>query len=111
MILLERTVLDRPLRVAAERLNEGLWAAVTGGDRSHIGAISWAEPGGAGETKVFPGHKDHFITEPWARRLSDYVNSRVLVTCGIHYDGATPEDIDGILAAAEALLEELLQKL
>jgi hypothetical protein len=60
---------------------------------------------------VFPGHKDHFITEPWARRLSDYVNSRALVTCGIHYDGATPEDIAAILAAAEELLGELLERL
>ena len=97
--------------MTAARLDDGVWAAVTGGDRSHIGAISWAEPGGAGETKAFPGHKDQFISRPWARQLSDYVNSRTLVTCGIHYDGATPEDIAAILAAAEELLGELLERL
>ncbi|MBQ9268632.1 MAG: hypothetical protein IJ206_03835 [Oscillospiraceae bacterium] len=111
MIHLEKNLYGRPIRVTAHRLDEGIHVLIIGGDRTHVGAVSWAEPGLPPETKLFPGHKDHYITEKWAGKLAQTVGARAVVACGIHYDGAEPEQIREILRTAEALLEELCREI
>lgn len=106
---LEIQLFGYPIRCAATRLDSGIHVLLTGGCRSHIGAISTAEPGQTPETSVFPGHKDQFISEPWAMRLAEQTGQRACVVCGIHYDNATGEQIGAILKETEKLLESLLQ--
>lgn len=107
---LVREVLGYPLRVQAQRLDEGVHVLLTGGSRSHIGAVSVAEPGKEPETRVFPGHKDQFIAEPWAKALAEKTGERTIVVCGVHYDGVTRAEIAEILNQAERLLRELLME-
>ena len=111
MIQLEQRLFGYPIQVTAHRLDRGVHVLVTGGQQSHVGAISIAEPGQTPETRVFPGHKDQFIAEPWAEALAGTVGERAVVACGIHYDHATSEQIAEILAAADILLTELLDRL
>ena len=104
----EITLFGYPIRCSVTRLDSGVHVLLTGGCRSHIGAVSLAEPGQQAETKVFPGHKDQFISAPWAERLAEKTGQRACVVCGIHYDGATKEQIGEILRQMEGMLEELL---
>lgn len=108
MTVLERELYGRPITVRLERLDEGVHVLLTGGHRTHIGAVSLAEPEGTVETRVFPGHKDQYVSEPWALALAARTGQRACVVCGIHYDNASPAQIREILACTGALLEEAL---
>ena len=58
------------ITVEAEPLDEGWDIRVTGGDRSHVGAVTLTEPDGAEQTIERPGHKDAHVSRPWAVRLA-----------------------------------------
>ena len=60
---------------------------------------------------MFPGHKDQFVSEPWAAALSEKTGRRTCVVCGIHYDDATGAQIDEILRCTQRLLEQALGEL
>ena len=105
-----RRLFGYPITYTLHSLDDGVHVLLTGGCRSHIGAVSVAEQG-VMDTKVFPGHKDHFLSEPWALAISEKTGQRCCVVCGIHYDDATEEQIKAIVAAAGDLLAELLEKL
>lgn len=111
VIIIRRQLFGAELVCTATPLDEGLHVLLAGGHRSHIGAISTAEPRETADTKVFPGHKDQYISAPWAERLAAQLGERVCVVCGIHYDDATKEQIEEILHVTEEMLEELLSRL
>ena len=104
-------VLGRQIACRWIPLDDGLQLLLTGGDRSHIGAVSTAEPDGTVQTQTFPGHRDQELSAPWARTLAQRLGCRVCVICGIHYDDLAREDLQTVLAAADALLEAILQRL
>ena len=77
-----------PIRCTVARLDTGVHVLLTGGCKSHIGAVSTAEPDGEVQTQLFPGHKDQYISEPWAKAICEKTGERACVICGIHYDNA-----------------------
>lgn len=107
----EEVLFGYPIRCQVTRLDDGVHVLLTGGCRSHIGAVSIAEPGTAAETTVFPGHKDQFVSEPWAEALAEKTGQRACVVCGIHYDDATQEQITQILRCTERMLRQVLEKI
>ena len=109
MILLERQLFGYPIRCQAEPLDEGLSVLLTGGCRTHVGAVTAASPGSASQTMTFPGHKDQYMSEPWAKALSEKIGERVCVVCGIHYDNATGAQIAEIVEKTNEMLQKLLQ--
>lgn len=111
VITLRESLFGEDIVCTATPLDQGLHVLLTGGHRSHIGAISTGEPGEAADTRIFPGHKDQHISAPWAERLASRLGQRVCVVCGIHYDGATREQIVEILRVTEGMLEDLLSRL
>ncbi len=111
MTELSISLFGHPIRCSATRLDRGVHVLLTGGCQSHIGAVTIAEPGAPPETRVFPGHKDQYISEPWAVRLAEKTGQRACVVCGIHYDGITGEQIAEILDRTDELLCALLEQL
>lgn len=111
MITIRRQLFGAELVCTATPLDEGIHVLLTGGHKSHIGAISTARPGETADTKYFPGHKDQFISTPWAERLAAGLGQRVCVVCGIHYDDATKTQIGEILHVTEEMLDDLLSRL
>lgn len=108
---LKTELFGHSIRCQAQQLDDGVHVLLVGGSRTHIGAVSVAEPDGTVETKTFPGHKDQFVSEPWAAALAKHTGRRVCVVCGIHYDDATKSQIEEILARTDLFLERLLQRL
>lgn len=104
----ERIVLGRPVICAVTPLDDGIHVLLTGGDKGHIGAVSVCDPGSEPETMTFPGHKEQYITVPWSKAIAIAARQRSCVVCGIHYDGAAPEDIRTIMAEMDRLLQEVL---
>lgn len=107
----EERLFGSPITCHATRLHEGLHVLLTGGVKSHVGAISTALPGEKPETRYFPGHKDQFVSEPWAEKLAEKLGEPVTVVCGIHYDDATKAEIREILQCTDGMLEKLMKEL
>lgn len=105
---LQETLLGRPLTCTITRLDDGIHVLFTGGDLSHIGAVSVCDPGSAAQTLTMPGHKEQYISAPWAKAIADASGLRCCVVCGIHYDGASPEQINAVMDAADRILMQLL---
>lgn len=106
-VTLEACLMGYPIRCVATWLDQGVHVLLTGGSRTHVGAISVCQPGQAPETRVFSGHKDHFVSEPWAKRLSERFSAPACVVCGIHYDNVSKDQIAEILACTDKMLQEL----
>ena len=108
---LEETILNRRVTCTVTRLDEGIHVLLTGGDKGHIGAVSVCDPDAQPETMTFPGHKEQYITIPWSQAIANAAHQRSCVVCGIHYDDATPEDIEAIMACTDRLLRQVLAAL
>lgn len=107
-VILEESLLGFSIRCSATVLDDGIHVLLTGGSRTHMGAISTCLPGEPPETRVFPGHKEHYISEPWARALADHFGVPVCVVCGIHYDNATKAQISEIMDRTNGMLTRLM---
>ncbi|MUG23388.1 hypothetical protein GNQ08_13360 [Paenibacillus macerans] len=84
-----------------------------GGGEVHIGAASTAyaaEGGVAVQTSAVPGHKEHTLSEDFARRAAAALNRTVTVVMGIHYDDLSKAEILAVSQKASALLDDYLQE-
>ena len=108
---LETTVLGHPLRAELTPLDDGLHVLLTGGCRTHVGAVTLAEPGLPPRTLLRETHRDDVLSTFWASALADALRTPTCVACGIHYDNATPAQIRTITAAADALLQQAIARL
>lgn len=107
----EENVLGYPVQVQATQLDDGWDIGIFGGCRTHVGAVTLAEPDGREQTQERLGHKDSHISRLWAVRLAKALGVSVCVRCGIHYDSATAEQIRAIVAACDRMLETVIQQL
>ena len=106
----EQMVLGHPIRVQVQKLDKGWDISLAGGMSSHVGAVTLAEPDGTERTLERPTHKESSVSKAWALRLAAAWNAPVCVRCGIHYDNATPGQLQIIVAACEELLETVLRE-
>lgn len=108
---LEEVLYGYSIRCDVTALDDGLHVLLTGGIKTHIGAVSTCRPGEDADTRFFPGHKDQFVSGPWAKALAEKTGQTVCVVCGIHYDDATREQIDRIMQLNDKLLQDLLRRI
>lgn len=101
-------VLGYLIRARLEFLDDGLNVTIFGGCSSHIGCVSVAEADGSLQSIAIPGHKEQVVSERWARALAKKHKCRTAVTCGIHYDDLTKEELAQVIAAIGRLLERVL---
>ncbi|NMC77927.1 MAG: hypothetical protein GYA59_01085 [Chloroflexi bacterium] len=103
---IELTVVDTP---------NGFACVLTGGEAPHIGGVALASPRpsltGEGHSAdlwlaTIPGHKDMYLAGEVAQALCARLNAVVSVSCGIHIDHATADDLriikENSLKAAQA---------
>lgn len=109
--LLEEIVMNEKITVCARRLDEGMHVLITGGEKSHIGAISYAYPDHPVSTIQFPGHKDGIVSEQWARELYQLLGETVCVECGIHYDNLKKDEIEEVVKVCKEMLSKLTRNI
>ncbi|MGN1250414.1 MAG: hypothetical protein ACI4XW_10100 [Candidatus Spyradocola sp.] len=110
-MLMETTVLGHPLRAQITPLDDGLHVLLTGGCRTHVGAVTLAEPGRPPRTLLRQAHRDDVLSTRWASALADALHTPICAACGIHYDNATLAQIRTITTAADALLQQAIARL
>lgn len=118
-------VLDYPITVQCTILDEGFHVLITGGCRTHVGAVTVVEPcqkyqdhSGVDErtsgnmtsrTILRKSHRDDVISERVGKILCKSFHCPVLVCCGIHYDNVRKEDIQQIIDSVNSLIRNLIQ--
>jgi gallate decarboxylase subunit D len=98
------------IKLEAIPVGRDLLLLITGGV-SHIGAASTAYPSGEGTeavTSAVPGHKEHTLSEEYARRASAALGRTVTVVMGIHYDNLSKEEIKEISKRTTEMLDHYL---
>lgn len=107
----ERNVLDHPIWVEIKKLDDGWDIGIYGGCSTHVGAVSLADPSGALQTMERLHHKDSFVSARWAKELAKAWQAPICVRCGIHYDNATKEQLEIIIASCDEMLREAKETL
>lgn len=109
--VLQQPLWGHAIRMELTALDDGLHVLLTGGQRSHVGAVALAKDGRVIAAAGYPGHKEQQLAEQWAAALSAAAETPATVACGIHYDDATPAQIGEILQVCGSLLARTLQTL
>lgn len=114
-------------------MGNDLSIALFGGDRPHIGATALAfptteskvgpaiEPEGKSSkqaankptisVKSVPGHREDQLAADLAGKMASALGVTVSLTCGIHLDNITKQEIEEVLSMAEALIQDVLNRL
>lgn len=102
---------DEKITAHVTELENGINAAVFGGQLPHVGAVSIAASPGECHTTEFPGHRDSAVSRRWAESLCEKFSCPVVVSAGIHYDNLSREGIDAVLELSEEMLNYVIKAL
>ena len=97
--------LDLTLRLFPQ--GRDLHAMLTGG-AGHAGATALAAPGEAPLVSERPGHREGVLAGLVAGRLCAGLGCAVSVSCGIHFEAITRQEIAAVEKLAARLVEECL---
>jgi len=82
-------------------------AVTLAGGKTHIGAVALASAQKADMLEL-AGHHEGAIAKYMASTLARRLGCVVAVTCGIHYDDITREEIDFVIRQADIFAQALL---
>lgn len=112
---------DYQLTAGVRLIGEDVLVAVWGGEKPHIGAVAAAQPrpslrdpqvtSATASVICFVGHKEDELAKAAAEVLAGMLNTRVVVTAGIHWDNLDQAGIQKVLRNSETLLEMVLAKI
>ncbi|MBU2702435.1 hypothetical protein Ga0466249_003562 [Sporomusaceae bacterium BoRhaA] len=108
------------INMKAISIGQDLCVIVTGGNSPHIGCVTLSVPRpsladvnvSSATTSVLNllGHKDDEAARYVSHVLSSKLNRNVVVTCGIHVDHITAEEIKLTIELVKRLTDTLIQK-
>lgn len=106
------------LEAGVRRIGADLLVAVWGGERPHIGAVAAAAPrpslkdpatlSASASVICFPAHKEDELARAMSLKLAAALDTRVVVTAGIHWDHLSADGIRQVVANSEQLVELIL---
>jgi hypothetical protein len=101
-------------------VGEDLCVIISGGNKPHIGCVTLSLPRPSlansnvisATTSVLNlvGHKDDEAARYVSHTLSSKLNKNVVVTCGIHVDNITAEEIDITIKLLKELTAAIIEK-
>jgi hypothetical protein len=107
------------LNLKAIEIGEDLCVIISGGDRPHIGCVTLSVPRKSLEdenvisstTSVLnmTGHKDDDAARYVAHELCSKLNKNIVITCGIHIDNITKEEIHVTIDLLKELTKQLIK--
>lgn len=105
----------------AVRIGTDILVYIWGGEQPHIGAVAAAQPRASLKDSnkksatcsvlTYLGHKEDEIVKPVAEHLAAVLDTRVVVTAGIHWDDLRESEIRTIGTRVEEILFQLTNKL
>lgn len=102
----------------AVRIGADLLVYIWGGNVPHIGAVAAAQPrpsladsqqnSATASVLTYLGHKEDEVVKYVSEKLSGALNTKVVVTAGIHWDDLTTPAIDTIIERCREITETLI---
>ncbi|MDX9785595.1 MAG: hypothetical protein RBT11_02375 [Desulfobacterales bacterium] len=108
------------LHAAVRMIGADVLVAVWGGQQPHIGAVAVAQPrpslkdstrmSATASVFCFPGHKEDELAKATATTLAAKLNTRTVVTAGIHWNNLDAEGIRTVNANSRQLTALIIQR-
>ncbi|MEJ2100132.1 MAG: hypothetical protein P8X68_09155 [Desulfobacterales bacterium] len=108
------------LTANVRRIGEDLLVAIWGGEKPHIGAVAVAQPraslkdpdvnSATASVICYVGHKEDELAKASAEIIAAALNTRVVVTAGIHWDNLDQNGIETVLKNSKTIVEMVLEK-
>lgn len=113
MIKLNRKIGRVNIDLKGTYVGEDLIIIISGGDRPHVGAVSYGGQGFENKdfeknTVVYGNHKEYIICQRFSQRIGEIFNGNYIISAGIHLDNITKEEIEIVKNLSEELLEEII---
>jgi hypothetical protein len=109
------------LRASARWIGGDLLVVIWGGERPHIGAVSLAQPrpslkdsgimSATASVICVVGHKEDDLVKEASEFLAAALNTRVVVTAGIHWDNLDEEGLRAVIQNSHALVKRIAEKM
>lgn len=106
MIKIERCYKNINIKLEAIFVGYDLCAVITGGDRPHVGAVSVYSKEDGIKTISLKNHKDYIIGEIFINSIKDSFNGNISVSCGIHIDNISKEQIEDVYECCNKVFQE-----
>jgi len=103
-IELSETIGRLTMRLLAQPIGHDWNIIIYGGDRPHIGAVALASPEQSEypcQLICLPNHREDELAKRAASAISSHINATVCVSCGVHLENITHDEImlvDNIVA-------------
>jgi hypothetical protein len=102
------------------RIGQDFLVSIYGGEIPHIGAVAAAHPrpslkdpaemSATASVICYTAHKEDDLAKHAAEKLAAALNTRVVVTAGIHWDNLSQAGIDRIVKNCGHLVAHILEK-
>ena len=109
------------LEAGVRRIGDDFLVAIWGGEKPHIGAVSAAQsrpslknPEATSATAsviCFPAHKEDELAKAVSEILAAVLDTRVVVTAGIHWDNISEEGIKQVISNSKILVDLILKEM
>ena len=109
------------IEAGARWIGQDLLVAIWGGDTPHIGAVAAAQPrpslkdpavtSASASVICYVGHKEDDLAKSAAEILAAALDTRVVVTAGIHWDNLSAEGIEAVIRNSRRLIELMVEKI
>jgi hypothetical protein len=113
MIELSETIGRLTVHLRAMPIGRDWSIVVHGGDRPHIGAVALASPESPEESCqsiCLPSHRESELAQRIAIAIAGHANAAVCVSCGIHLENITENEIVLTRTIIDKLISELFTK-
>jgi hypothetical protein len=102
-------------------IGDDLLVSISGGEKPHIGAVAVAQPrpslkdptltSATASVFCYVGHKEDELAKHAAEQLAKALNTRVVVTAGIHWNDLSEEGIQKVMRHSRLLLDLILDRI
>lgn len=108
MIIFKKSISRITINLKAIYVGSDLIIIVSGGDKEHLGAISYGVVDDKSGTIKFKNHMDDVISDMFLKEIEKVFNGNYAICAGIHLDNITKEEISQIKKLSKQLIEELI---
>ncbi len=108
------------IEAGVRRIGDDLLVAIWGGEKPHIGAVSAAQSrpslkdpktmSATASVICFPAHKEDELAKAVSEVLAAVLDTRVVVTAGIHWDNISEDGIRKIISNSKILVDLILKE-